>query len=239
MLAATRRVLPIVVLVLSMAVPAAAVSVNVPGTANIFGSGHSIPPAPDGGGGGTPSPMTLLPAGPFRVIQFDSVTGIVGCCGNLPGVENGPDGGFFGGPPTDILSYGGIGGIIHRQRTLFLVGVFLDDSEPADPAPLRLDFGGGGIEDNFAELSPQLRQVFFIGDGLTGTGTGTAQVFRVPAGATRFFLGFADSFDFGHPSSYPGWYDDNIGSLSATFTVSTSPTGTVRSSWGTLKGIYR
>ncbi len=41
-------------------------------------------------------------------------------------------------------------------------------------------------------LSPFLKQVFFIGDGLTGNGTGAAQQFIVPAGATRLFLGPAD-----------------------------------------------
>ena len=41
-------------------------------------------------------------------------------------------------------------------------------------------------------MSPQLRQVFFVGDGRTGTGSGTVQQFVVPAGATRLFLASSD-----------------------------------------------
>src|SRR5262249_39942824 len=61
-----------------------------------------------------------------------------------------------------------------------------------------------------------LNQTFFIGDGLTGTGSGSVQVFHVPDGATRLYLGFADAFFF---QGDPGYYDDNTGSLTATFMV--------------------
>ncbi len=230
------------VLVLSsllVATRSSAATLVIPGTANVFGAGHATPPAPDGGGGGTLPPLFALPAGTSRALVFSNVTGIVHCCGGLAGVENGPDGGPFGGPPTDVLSYGGISGIYHGQKTLFLVGVFLDDSEPVDPAPSRLFFGTGYVSDGFAQISPQLRQVFFIGDGLRGTGIGATQAFFVPDGATRLFLGFADSFDFGHPSSLPGWYDDNLGSLSATLDVVSATTSVRRCPWGALKLRYR
>jgi hypothetical protein len=65
-----------------------------------------------------------------------------------------------------------------------------------------------------------LSQVFFVGDGLTGTdavnvGSGSTQTFQVPTGATRLFLGFADAFNnFDSIGTGPGAYGDNTGSLS-------------------------
>lgn len=78
-----------------------------------------------------------------------------------------------------------------------LVGVFLSDAVPADPAPDELDYGTDGL--SFEILAPQLRQIFYIGDGLTGSGTGTRQGFVVPSGATRLYLGTTDGF---------GWYNN-------------------------------
>src|SRR5207253_6847661 len=96
----------------------------------------------------------------------------------------GPDG---APEPSDVLSSSGIAGI-RADTAAFLVGVFIDDSEPADPAPAVLDFRGAA---NFTSLAPGLRQTFFIGDGLTGTGSGLVQTFTIPDGATRLFLGLA------------------------------------------------
>jgi hypothetical protein len=90
---------------------------------------------------------------------------------------------------TNISSYGGISGIRNDNAIGFLVGVFLNDSEPTGSGPSALDFTNNT---SFAELSPQLNQTFFIGDGLTGSGLGNIQRFLVPEQATRLFLGFAD-----------------------------------------------
>ena len=43
-------------------------------------------------------------------------------------------------------------------------------------------------------MSPLLKQIFFIGDGLTGNGTGDIQQFIAPTGATRLFLNATDGF---------------------------------------------
>jgi len=66
-----------------------------------------------------------------------------------------------------------------------------------------------------------LGQVFFIGDGLTGTdavnvGSGSTQTFQVPTTATRLFLGFVDSFNNFSTTGggSPGAYGDNTGALS-------------------------
>ncbi len=81
--------------------------------------------------------------------------------------------------------------------------------------------------------------MFFVGDGLTGTGSGATQVFHVPAGATRVFFGFADAYQFGNPISPPGYYDDNVGELDVEFDVTSGPTPALGRSWGRLKTIYR
>jgi hypothetical protein len=119
-----------------------------------------------------------------------------------PHGKTGPD----GWPETEsaIVALGGISGYSGPHGSL--VGVFLDAANPKDRTP------PDPLENNtsFFSLSPALGQVFFIGDGLTGTGTGVPQTFFAPAGATRLFLGIADAMSFG---GEPGWYDDNYGSF--------------------------
>jgi hypothetical protein len=73
-----------------------------------------------------------------------------------------------------------------------LVGVFLAAGGPSGSTPDALDFTGTGGT-SFLTLSPLLDQLFFIGDGLTGTGTGSVQRFYAPAGATTLYLAVADS----------------------------------------------
>ena len=107
----------------------------------------------------------------------------------------------------------------------YLAGVFVPTGGPAGAAPGTLDFtGAGGTA--FASLSPQLDQVFFIGDGLTGDGTGTTQQFFVPTGAGTLYLGIADAC--GYNGQATGCYDDNSGSFNLNYdlvpaSVSTSP----------------
>lgn len=81
-----------------------------------------------------------------------------------------------------------------------LVGVFFTDGPPG-PTPPSLNFGTPAAR-SFVTLSPQLQQVFFIGDGLTGVGTGAVQTFNVPPGATRLYLATYDSISL-----------DNVGAL--------------------------
>ncbi len=98
------------------------------------------------------------------------------------------------------------------------------------------DAGGGvwsstsGLGENFASLSPLIDQVFFVGDGLTGTGTGAVQQFLIPDSATSLILGIADSGSAnGGP---PGSYQDNDGTFSVTADVNGSllSTATVNAS---------
>ncbi len=76
-----------------------------------------------------------------------------------------------------------------------LVGVFLSDTQPdldTNPLPLALSIS----DITFSKLFPELRQVLFIGDGLTGTGSGNVQQFYVPEDARRLFLGTMDGYEW-------------------------------------------
>lgn len=117
----------------------------------------------------------------------------------------GPDGGSVTGH-----SYGTENGIAASTLPFMgLVGVFLSDQQPnLTPAPAALNFSVIGKD--FTSFSAQLKQPFFIGDGTTSGGA--AQLFYVPASATRLFLGTADAW---------GWYN-NVGQL--TVNVSAVPT---------------
>ncbi len=124
---------------------------------------------------------------------------------------------FAGGTPTDppdgsssVDTASSLGIASYAGPVDALVGVFLNGVPPAT-APVGLDFTSSGLGTSFTTLSPLLAQVFFIGDGLTGNGTGTPQTFVVPAGATALYLGTTDG---------SGWYN-NSGTFAVTVTVKT------------------
>lgn len=176
----------------------------VGGKANIYAAGHSVLPPPSNALAGEFPPVLALASVTHRPITFASITG--GVTGRANDAASGPDG-KAEGSGTNVTALQGISGIRHGVKVLFLVGVFLNDAEPADPAPDGIDFTDA---EHLPELHPQLRQAFFIGDGRTGTGEGEAQRFFIPDGATRLFLGFADAYLF---QGAPGFYDDNGGEL--------------------------
>jgi Flp pilus assembly protein TadG len=77
-----------------------------------------------------------------------------------------------------------------------VMGVFLGPNDPATdgiPVPPTLDFSTDD-ERNFQTLQPQLKQVFFIGDGRRDDGS--VQSFVVPPGATRFYLATMDGYQW-------------------------------------------
>jgi len=130
----------------------------------------------------------------------------------------GPSGNGSAG--SNLTSLDGISGYLGPQGPL--AGVFLDDSIPdSGPAPATIDFTPGGIGLDFLSLSPELRQIFYIGDGQTSGGV--FQQFVAPAGATRLFFAIPDGFGFG---GAPGAYDDNDGSYSIRVGINTIPTAT-------------
>jgi Flp pilus assembly protein TadG len=93
-----------------------------------------------------------------------------------------------------------------------VVAVFLSNADPRTQGttPPALDFSSAASRD-FHTLKPQLRQVFFIGDGRRSNGE--VQRFVVPPGATRLYIGTMD-----------GWeWNNNVGG----FNVSTYVTGSI------------
>ena len=181
-------------------------SFSVDATDNIWGAGLTTPPDPGGGGGGTLPSDISVPSG-AGVVTFDNGSGAVtycsGCNSAIDGVSPPPS-------PVDISSAGGISGLVDNSRGFYMVGVFLDGSQPATP-PATLNFTH---DHSFSGLAPELGQVFFIGDGLEGTGSGTPQQFEVPTGATDLYLGFPDAYNF---EGAPGYYGDNGGTVTGSY----------------------
>jgi hypothetical protein len=158
-----------------------------------------------------------LPAN-ASVLTMTSVTGTVTL--NDGGGYNDPDGVVVTGgyglslPDASYASaYGGISGI-KQPGAGALVGVFESSTPPVAPPPATLDFTT--IGNNFTNFAPALNQLFYIGDGLTGDGSGAVQQFIVPAGATRLYLGISDASGF---DGAPGAYNDNSGNFTASFQV--------------------
>jgi hypothetical protein len=178
--------------------PAYGVTVNVPGTSNPYLAGMPAGTiaslndvAPD------QSPVQVLPWIAAPALTF-SASGLVG----HPGDDAGPDGaagavwshypdGKWWSPDYSAAENGISNSTVPINA---LLGVFLDDNEPwLTPAPGALDFSTDTSRD-FLTLSPALKQLFFIGDGLTSTNV--TQVFNVPVGATRLFLGTMDGYEW-------------------------------------------
>jgi hypothetical protein len=184
--------------------------VMIDGRSDIYSS--ALKAADEGRGGKLPSAITLADGG--GVIQFTKVVGKSGCEADA---SFGPDGGNCAGGNTDLKPANKYSGIVARDRTLFLVGVFTGAKMPAK-APASLDFTKGKKGVDFKELAPALGQVFFIGDGKTDAGD--AQNFKIPSGATMLYLGYADGFSF---QGDPGAYGDNTGGLSVALVQKKQP----------------
>jgi hypothetical protein len=180
----------------------------------------------DGAGEGAVAPFAyVFPARPGQVLTFLSVTGEWTCNVNTnppytaDGTSN-PTGGCY--PRANISPTGPFSGYDNTDYQGAMVGMFLECGLPTTVAPtLRFyvnDGSQGGIKTDFTVLQPLIGQVFFVGDGLTGTGTGSHQLFLVPPTATHLYLGYVDSCSSSGYSS-PGCYFDNGGSITATFRI--------------------
>lgn len=82
-----------------------------------------------------------------------------------------------------------------------IIAVFLNDNASSSgSAPSNLDFNDSTQRD-YSTLSPQLKQVFFVGDGKRSNGE--VQKIIVPSGATRVFIGMMDAWQ----------WNDNVGNF--------------------------
>jgi hypothetical protein len=109
---------------------------------------------------------------------------------------NNPDGDSI----YSMINYGDGLSAPKSVRANALVGVFLDASSPTGKTtPASLDFTDGL---DFAYLYPELRQIFFIGDGRITSGpfAGFTQQFTAPAGTKRLFFGTVDG---------EGWFNNS------------------------------
>jgi hypothetical protein len=166
--------------------------VTVPGQADIWLAGQTdgleLPcqcaDVPTGKDTATANSPVFVPvvAGSALTFSVSGATSIGVCSGPTP------DGGCL--VPTPALSIGPANGISSIAAPYnALIGVFLDDSVPTGTEPPPIDVTASTAE----TVAPLRRQVFFIGDGFTGNGTGARQRFLVPAGANRLFLASADT----------------------------------------------
>ena len=183
---------------------------------NIWGAGLTTAPDPGGYGGGVVPVQVAIPQG-AKWVTFPHVTGSVSFGQRGESNPNGPDGNPDAKLNTNISAFGGISGLQDTASYFYLVGVFLHGKQPASP-PATLNFTD---LHSFKQLAPLKGQVFFVGDGLTGTGSGSVQHFKVPLGATDLYLGFADAPYALGPC---GAYSDNFGSVSAVVQFSIPPT---------------
>jgi hypothetical protein len=131
-------------------------------------------------------------------VVFSNATGGVHNGSLCPDVCYGPDGRIFHGQSFVKHEGGAVNGIAGVWAPMnALLGVFLDDTQPdLLTPPAELDFQTVGLD--FLSLAPTLRQVFFVGDGFTSSGT--QQQFVIPVGAARLFLGTMDGYGWANNS---------------------------------------
>lgn len=179
--------------------------VTVPATANLSGAGHSVLPPDPADHPGTFPILVDLPAGTGRTMTVTNVSGTIDIDGTGD-LKFLPADGFPYRP--NAIAGPSIWGVTApaTNRHAFLAGVFLGPTEPADPAPPS--YAAEPTASTFSGIT--LAQAFLVGDGLDGAvpDTGDVQMFRVPDGATRLFLGF-----------YEIDYGDNSGAITAQVNV--------------------
>lgn len=184
---------------------AATITFTVPGNSNPYLSG-----LPDGA---TASNGDVAPAqSPVEITGFDIMSGAefsFAATGQVSlGLGLGPD--PDGGAPINHFPGAQNGFSAVTMPRVSMLGVFIGDASPdASPAPDGLDFSTADSR-NFTALSPLLKQIFFIGDGVSDNGE--TQMFIAPDDATRLFLGAMDGF---------GWFN-NSGEFNAAVTGPTT-----------------
>lgn len=165
-------------------------NVKVPGTSDPWLAGMpngtiSINPTRPSDTAPHQSPVLVpIALSPYNWVEVANVTGKVSNGVGWP--IAGPDGG-------DITSHDN-GDQFGKSNTAApfnsLLGVFLDENVPTNPAPDELTFFNLKERD-YLEIQPKLKQVFFIGNGKTSDST--QQRIVIPNGATRLFLGTMDA----------------------------------------------
>ncbi len=141
----------------------------------------------------------------IRIVTFENASGEVSCFGDEDSTYYNADGGKYG-HNTNVLEVGPLTGIVHREKVMFLTGVFTSEDSRLDTPYPALDYTKLENEPTF---EPTLNRVFFIGDGINHEGK--TQEFYVPRDAEELHIGFADCLE-GPPSNYR----DNEGTIKIT-----------------------
>lgn len=176
---------------------------HVPATANPWLAGSPSGTTAGGGGDIAPAQSPVLAAGitvtPGQSLQFINVTGQASNDPNEALV--GADGGMFF--LTKNAPENGMGSTRAPRSALVAVfvgaGIPVSGPNPGDIGNMFTDYEYGSPGPSALTASsyaPALQSVFFVGDGLTGNGSGSVQSFVVPAGATRLYIGVMDSFQW-------------------------------------------
>lgn len=178
---------------------------DLPATADIYLAGTGEDDEVSISDAGTrPLRIVLDGAG---TVRFPSVSGELGACSGC--TPESVDGGNETFANTNLTAINGISGVLHEDRTLFVVGVFLGDGD-ADEED-QVDLSDADSEET---QEPGIGEVFFIGDGKSGNGD--EQEIVVPDGAETLYLGFADGYAF---QGVPGAYGDNSGNVDIEVTL--------------------
>ncbi len=193
----------------ALMIPGVNVNQTVQATANPFLAGmprgsvaslnnpHNSPDYAGSPGNWLQSPLVVnMPLVSGTALTFDSITGVAGHDPHL--LAYNPDGELSDIGHNTNGSENGISDLVSPINAL--VGVFLDDNQPnLTTAPQRLDFSTAESRD-FTKLQPQLKQLFFIGDGKNSAGG--VQQFIVPKGATRLYLATWDFYEWNNNYGY-------------------------------------
>lgn len=146
----------------------------------------------------SPCQITGLPLTAGTYLSFQKASGQTSYA---DAADYGPD-----GNTGWIVRQDAVNGINSTSAPLnSFVGIFIDDRNPNSWAQAAEPDFSTDASRNFSSLSPALKQVFFIGDGLDNSGN--IQKFKIPSGATRLYLGIMDE---------KGWWWDNTGYIQTT-----------------------
>jgi hypothetical protein len=199
---------------LALAATAWADNLTVQATADIYAAGQPTLPASDGSISFPPS--ITFGMGSANFMTFSVFDNTLACDFSIP---IGAEGSCYSGD-TQIAGESGLSGIIAGGADMFLAGVFLDNNQPSGSGPDGLSYNTSdpsSLSRADATYSPQIGQVFFIGDGLAG---GLSQMFIIPSTATRLFLGFTGD----SPGSAP-LFNSVAGSIDVDITPASEPSG--------------
>jgi len=183
---------------MAVAMTAGAADVTVPGTADLWLAGQpagTTASIEDSAPGQSPTFAGFVTPG--TTITWTASGSVANGAGQVfegPNGDQANDNGY-GLFPHYTGAENGISDI-QNMAVDSLIGVFIGPGVPSGATPGALDFGPSGLGIAYGTLSPELDQVFYMGDG-------SANKVVVPAGATRLYLGPMDGF---------GW-DNNEGSF--------------------------